>query len=236
MQTHNQTLDPHAADPFDAYHAVFVDKRRLQKFLAAALALNVLTLLVLLAAVLRPAHVIVKDRIAGAPPILARAGVAPPINATDARVFFMHVLQLRFGWSSATVRRDMQTYLGQCLKEQRTRELDYLSEAAQQTPSETGPAPRTRLQAWEQAELSNTLIWPAELDDIVCSPQPQGLWRCEATAQIVTQGPQNASDETPPVRTTFLAALYPVRHTVHTPSGLVVGHLRHVVTNSRSTP
>ena len=232
MTPKDNTLDPEQFDPFEPYHAVFVDKKRLQWFLAGAMGLNTLLVLVLLIVAMRPVHVIVKDRITGAQPVLRQTAVAPAITATDARIFFVNMLKLRFGWDSEHLDRDMRTYLGQCLKEQRTRELAYL----RQSVPHAGQGHVSRMQAWQAAQLHNTLVWPQEVDDTVCSPGPQGLWQCEITAQLVTQKSLPTSEPQPPVSMTFLAALYPVHHTVHTPSGLVVDSLQHIVLDHGRTP
>lgn len=229
------TLDPRRADPFEAYHTVYRDKARLQWTVLGLVASQIILIFALVVVAMRPARVIIKDRIDGHLPQLSVTEAAPAVTQTDARWFFINMVRLRFGWDSLTVERDMRTYLGQCVAEQRALEMGHL-QTLQASDAPTKQPPRSRLQGWVVANIQNTLVLPDDLEAVSCRAQ-NGLWHCYMQASIVTQslGYPNTV-RAPPARVAFLATLLEVPHTTGTLSGLVVGAMRQMPVPSDKEP
>lgn len=227
-------LNPLLADPFENQHRVYRDKTRWQLFCAGlgVLSITLAACVVLLA--LRPPTVIIKDRLQGQAPELSVGAVEPAITAADARIFFINMLKLRFGWDSLTVSRDMQTFLGQCYRDQRHVEMAHLSEPV--SADVGGDAQKLpRLSRWAEASISNTLVLPEQLESIRCLKK-DGIWHCHVQASVVTQS------LTPPFRhpapkqdLAFVATLLEVRHTPGTPYGLIVGAMRQFAVGKADT-
>lgn len=222
----DRILDPSLADPFEPYRQVVRDKRRLQVLQVVQFAIMLVLAVGLFLTAMRPPHVIVKDRISGEAPAVSRMTVAPDISEQDARVFFINMLKLRYGWSSLTVQRDLQSYMSQCLSTQRRPEEEHFHELV--SGADGGPRPhRRRLETWIVEGIHNTLVLPEDLAAIRCSAREDGAWVCTSPGSVITQRqiPPFLSPA-PTRRMVFLATLFPVRHTIHTPYGLVVARLQ----------
>lgn len=232
----NPPLDPRLADPFEVYHGVFVDKARWQWMSVTLVVANIVLVAALTLSSLRPPQVIIKDRIGGEAPKVMTMGSAPAISDVDARVFFLNMLKLRFGWDSLTVDRDMQAFLGQCFVDQRNLEVSHLQEVIDVDVDASPNAKRLpRMQAWITSGIKNTLLLPKDFDDVQCKRQ-DGAWHCYIEGSIVTSRmlPPFKEAAAPKSRLAFIATLLEVRHTMGTPSGLIVGAMRQVpLTHSR---
>jgi hypothetical protein len=230
-------LSPFELDPFDGQRQAHRDKVRWMTCCAAAMGLNLILVAVVALLGLRPPFVIIKDRLAGEVPSVRSAAVDPPIELTDARLFFINMLKLRFGWDSLSVARDLQNFLGQCYRDQRQLEAVHLhalvddpladAQAAGDSDDDGDEVPRVpRLQAWARAGIANTLLFSDNLEDIACVKKGHA-WHCHTQATVVTQqlSPPLLS---PALQQTlaFVATFLEVRHTPKTPYGLVVGALR----------
>ncbi len=217
-------LNPLLADPFESQHQVYRDKARWQIACAVqAVMLALLAMAVVLLA-LRPPTVIIKDRVQGDAPVLSVGAVEPPITQADARVFFVNMLKLRVGWDSLTVSRDMQTYLGQCYRDQRMAEAMHMQELV--PVGEQGTEKQPRLTAWATALITNTLVLPEQFDDVQCTKK-DGIWHCSVQGSIVTQNlAPPFKSPAPKQEMAFVATLLEVRHTPGTPYGLIVGAMR----------
>lgn len=223
-------LEPHIPDPFEVFHSVHRDKR-LWQFIAATLLATTLSLVGMLAVVAaRHPIVIVKDRLSGAPPIIVRGPATPEPTVTDAQVFFLNMLRLRYGWDSLTVERDMEAFRRQCHSGQRQFERRYLDEMVtsgdgveSSTQSERVP----RKMHWVKSQIRNQLIGPAALEDIACQWTDEQIWHCHTRATVVTQKLFPPYLAKPPQRrAVYVASLLPVAHTIDTPYGLLVGAMR----------
>lgn len=220
-------LDPRIADPFEPYLQVVRDKRRLQVLQVVQFAIILVLSVGIFLTAMRPPHVIVKDRVDGAAPIVSRLATAVPIQEQDARIFFINMLKLRYGWSSLTAQRDLQSYMGQCLSSQRAPEEVHFHEVVASDTGDSRPATR-RLESWIIEGIQNTLILPEDLTAIRCLAQEDGAWVCTARGTIVTQRQIPPFLEPAPAKKmVFLATLFPVRHTIQTPYGLVLARLQH---------
>ncbi|HET6343395.1 MAG TPA: hypothetical protein VFH51_00630 [Myxococcota bacterium] len=225
-------LSPLALNPFEPYQQAQRSRRRWQ-VLCGVLASVVAAQWGYI--VMRAERVIIKDRIHGAPPVVARAEADPPITVDDARGFFLNMLKLRHGWDSMTVIRDLDAYASQCISEQRAFERAYLGELV--APDAEAPEKKVpRKQHWVTAQIKNTLVLPDALDDVHCQAVQGGTWNCYVKATVVTQKlfppylPVPAQK-----RSAFVANLLPVRHTIDTPSGLVVGILRELPADEKGS-
>src|SRR4051812_49139680 len=98
-------LSPKIGDPFEPYRILQTNLRIWQGFCCF--------LLVGLAGAWfwgsfgwsSPPIVITKDGVHGDPATGGRADGIPPVTVADARVFFLNMTKLRFGWDSLTVQR-----------------------------------------------------------------------------------------------------------------------------------
>jgi hypothetical protein len=218
-------LDSNLQDPFEPYHASVRANQRLSRLCfmqAGVIALLVLALVYGVA--LRPMRVIVKDRASAEMPMLSVTDAAPIITPMDARVFFVHMLQLRYGWDSAHVAAQFKDLLGLSAAPYRNVVTDYLS-APYQADEQTADAPTSvcsRLEAWRQAREVHTLAFVGGLQDVDCRTQDDDLWHCRVRGAIKTENLAEPNRPQAPVRVTFTGTLMPVPHTYQTPSGLVV--------------
>jgi hypothetical protein len=218
-------LNPLLADPFEAQHRVYQDKARWQLVCAGLGVLSAVLAVCVVLLALRPPTVIIKDRLQGQAPELRVGEVTPAITQADARIFFLNMLKLRFGWDSLTVSRDMEVFLGQCYRDQRQVEMGHLRELVA-TSEAADASKKPRLAAWAGASIANTLLLPEQLEDIKCEKK-DGIWHCSLQGSIVTQSLSPPFKQPAPKQDlAFVATLLEVRHTTGTPYGLIVGAMR----------
>lgn len=223
----NHVLSPQIADPFEPYLQVIRDKRRLQVLQVAQFAIILVLSVGLFLMAMRPPHVIVKDRMSGDAPVISSSSSAPALDERDARIFFINMLKLRYGWTSLTVQRDLQAYMGQCLSTQREPEAEHF-EGTIALAAGQGRTQMRRLEAWVAEGIQNTLVLPEDLAATRCLAQEDGAWTCTTRGTVVTQRQLPPFlDPAPAKKMVFLATLFPVRHTLQTPYGLVLARLQH---------
>ena len=227
-------LSPHHSDPFEPYK-VLQSNLRIWQFIAAGL-------IVCLAITWawgtlgwsRPPIVITKDRLHGEPAVVSRGDSMPAVTEADARVFFLNMVQLRFGWDSLTVMRDMREFRKHCYKDHWAQEVKHFEDPI---PSANEPHKTTpRLQWWVQQGVRNHLALPKTLEDIFCKEQ-DAMFHCKMDASVVTQSLLPVVEEDPVVqRMAFVGTLFQVPHQIETPYGLLVGALRELPIDDRKEP
>lgn len=233
-------LDASQADAFAPFYRAAAQARVWRRWtfgLAGLVALQAASLSVL---ALRPPWVIVHDRVEGRLPSVRQLQLRAPADVVGARLFFTQMVQLRYGWQSGTVRRDIEGFLLQCHPTHRRAQLQHLvqtEDGAVMQPAPAGgrrdlaPSRSSRLQQWERAGLTNRLVLPEHWDEVQCRARPQeAVWDCAMTASLLTtlddalqsEGLGGATSAQP---VTFVGTFFEVPPTVQTPHGLLVAHL-----------
>lgn len=231
LKNKDSELSPLAPDPFEYFSGVQREKSWWQRICLGLIFSHSALVLALVASALRPPQVIVKDRIMGAAPYLHQSGATPSITARDARYFFMQMIHLRYGWDSRTLHRDLKTYLGQCLQPQRARETSFFEARVGGTKT----TELSRIQSLIRQELQNKVVFSPDLDQIECAAK-EGVWHCMARIDIIESALDPGSQKGREARRTsrlISASLLQVRHTVATPSGLIVGLMKDFVESKK---
>jgi len=232
-----QSFDANIADPFALYHAPLASARRWRATCVALALLVALLGAALAVASVRPPTVIVYDRSAPESLRIARVPQGVPVTQADARLFFSHMLQLRYGWDSLTVKRDLEQFLGGCYRPARERELAFLRAAVAANERER---PISRLSDYMRQSVSHRLVLPAELDQIDCRRRgARQQWDCYVRADVHSRPlfTQRSSPADANVKQSlqFVATLLEAPRTTHTPYGLVLAALHHEPVPSPST-
>lgn len=228
-------LSPHVADPFEVFYSAQRDRRIHQVVIALLLAWNVVLVGLLVVVLARRPDVIIKDRVFGEQPLVTRGQGDPPITATDARIFFINMLKLRYGWDSYTVGRDMDAFISQCYKPQRLLEKAYMTEMV--AVGDDKPTQKPRLQMWVEQNVKRILSLPEALEDVDCRPSKEQIWHCFVKGTLTQQRLSPPFLTNPPqTQLSFVASLLPVPHTTDNPYGLVVGAMRDLPGDSQRSP
>lgn len=237
-------LDASQADAFAPFYRAAAQARVWRRWtfgLAFLVALQAAALSIL---ALRPPWVIVHDRVEGRLPAVRQLQTRAPADVVGARLFFTQMVQLRYGWQSGTVRRDIEAFLLQCHPTHRRTQLQHLlqqnvatgavqaaalqSAARRRAPA---PSPPSRLQQWERAGLTNRLVLPEHWDEVQCRARPgEAVWDCAMTGSLLTTPDDAMQSEqlgavTSAQPVTFVGTFFEVPPTMQTPHGLLVAHL-----------
>lgn len=237
MKEH-ETLTTGAPDAFAPFYRTAAQARSWRRWAVALGALVAVQAVAVTLLALRPPFVLVHDHAGGQPPALRRLQLEHHADVVDARLFFTQMAILRFGWQSGGVRRDLESFLGQCHPAHRKAQLRHLlaqedagaRRGGARVAAETGRTLPTRLDAWQRANFSNQLVLPEHWDEVHCRVRPrEPVWDCVMVAELVaTVGEPGAAAQPLQVtrqQATFVASLMEVPHTPKTPYGLLVAHL-----------
>ena len=234
----HEMLTPGAPDAFAPFYRTAAQARTWRRWAVALGALVAVQAVAVTLLALRPPFVLVHDHAGGQPPALRRLQLERQADVVDARLFFTQMATLRFGWQSGGVRRDLESFLGQCHPAHRKAQLRHLlakedagaRRGGARLAAEAAVTLPTRLDGWQRANLNNQLVLPEHWDEVHCRVRPQEpVWDCVMVAELVTTvGEPGAAAQPLQVtrqQATFVASLMEVPHTPKTPHGLLVAHL-----------
>lgn len=215
-------------DPFEVHNYLQRANRRLQVINGVLAVAFLVVSLYSLWLFQRPPLVIVKDRISGEPPQVLTDVTDSPITVADARVFFINMLRLRYGWDSLTVARDLDEFDANCYTPQRN--ANYKQFRAQipidpKRPQET----RSLIETYQADAVRNTVVMPERIERIGCKQDTGNahVWRCKLRSRIITESLLvDGGKATRNVPTLFSGTLVsPGVHTMAVPYGLRVAEM-----------
>ena len=228
------TLQSQQADPFALYHAPLRAVRRWQAVAAACAVAAGLFALALFILSLQPPTVIVYDANDLQRTRVVRGAAQPRVTVAEARLFFAHMVALRYGWDSLTVKRDTQQYLAACYKTERARTQAFLTEAVE---GASRGSSITRLGDYMRQGVAHAVQLPMDLSAIDCRPRSERRqWDCYVRAEMVTtalfsEAASNVGNDAASVPAAvvqpmqFVATLLESPRTGKTPYGLVLAAL-----------
>ena len=227
MKKNSLTIE---ADPFESYRALQKHAtwwRRGFFLVLAMLCADVAWTRIEHAA---PPWTIERNCTSGELPTVKRLGRPPDITETAARAFFLAMLEKRYGWSSFTIKRDLEDFKNSSLPIYQAEITKFFTQPVEHP---TTKAKTPRLHKLMQDGIYNQLILPDELEKIDCRPLTYAhngknvkVWSCKVKGTIVTQSilpPQlpNALK----TRAVFFGTMWEMPTTRATPAGLAMANL-----------
>lgn len=219
-------LSPTVADPLDSYQSEKRDKEFWRMFAFAQLVVIALLGVVVSVVYLQRPRVILPPSPPGQTAQVIDPLLTAPIRTVDAQLFFRNMVDLRYGWGSDTVHRNLQAYLNQCQPELRDLEAKSLEELIPLNPAVPN-SKRPRLAAWIEQHITNTVLFPS-LQSIRCKKiADSAVWNCYMEAPVVIQKLfPPFLQPAPEVPMIFVAKLQEVERTAAAPYGLSVGAMQ----------
>jgi hypothetical protein len=215
-------------DPFEVHNYLQRANRRLQALVGILVVAFLVVTLYSLWLFQRPPLVIVKDRISGEPPQVLTDVPDSPITVADARVFFINMLRLRYGWDSLTVARDLDEFDANCYTPQRianNKQFRAQVPIDPKRPKET----RSLIETYQADAVRNTVVMPERIERIGCKTDTDNprVWRCKLRSRIVTESLLvDGGKAIRTVPTLFSATLVSAgMHTMEIPYGLRVAEM-----------
>ncbi len=143
-------------------------------------------------------------------------------SKADARIFFINMVKLRYGWSSTTLARDTTALMGFSAEVQRTADSQYWSEII-----EIPGAPhikKARLAAWTDMGIRQHLILPTSMEAILCESEPKAAtWGCAMRIKQVTDFLAGPGQEQEFV---VFGTMLEATHSVANPYGMLLKHMK----------
>ena len=154
---------------------------------------------------------------------VVRHVATPQATTADARLFFAHMVALRYGWDSLSVKRDSERYLAACYRPERERTTAFLAEAIEGAPN---GKPVSRLVDFMRQGVAHAVQLPIDLGAIDCRERKERRqWDCFVKAELVTTA--LLSDAAPALAPVvqpmhFVATMLEAPRSAATPYGLVM--------------
>ena len=217
------SLSSQHPDPFSLYHAPLRAVRRWQLATLACAGAAALFALALTLVSLQPPTVIVYDTADVSRTRVVRRVATPQATPADARLFFAHMVALRYGWDSLSVKRDSERYLAACYKPERERTSAFLAETIEGAPN---GKPVSRLVDFMRQGVAHAVQLPMDLGAIDCRERKERRqWDCFVKAELVTTA--LLSDAAPGLAPVvqpmqFVATMLEAPRSAATPYGLVM--------------
>ena len=166
-------------DPFTEYYRPLKQVRRYRALVGGLATLLVLQAGVMAAWALKPTPVIVLPEAPTKTPWLLGPGGLPEPTCAQAERFLVHMVQLRYGWRSSTVRSSLEAYLRLSHKNHQ-----HATEVWLRPP---GPA-SSPLTQWEGGDALHVVAPPEDFNEVTCAPGEQaGLWLCQCRVPLFSR-------------------------------------------------